>query len=682
MKKSLLLLPLVAVSLAGCNPTITDTSDYGQLLSIEVLDGLQEEYVQDTIVDLTSVSVTATYEGTTLTIEGDDLTFNPTILDTSELGEFDLTISYLTVSVVWTYTVVQYDEIDNISAPDFVTTYYANIALKTSENKRNEFMDREQGYTVGDDNPFKFFPTIYAYDSEGLEMEVTAYHSSSVIQEKVGTEWVTLSGAELEAAVAIDEFASTYDFTEEAIGNTYRLTVRPFGEEYATNPKFATSFEFNVADGYNVYTQDDLSHYNNLSALWDEYRSEQEITPVDINGIFFQNDIVIARNKLPDGFFYMEGDTDVSSGDADYDRVLGSLRDNVDIYHRDILPGESFVFNGNYFNLDFSSLPVVVRESGRIDAEPGKVISHATVLKAGYTNVDEDLGDYTMRNLSVVGNANRTEEVTKSGGAIFTKIQSVDSHLYNLIGSQCFTFILWETWGPNAILEKTRGYDSFSSMLYNWGADSLLIKDSEFIGAGGPIIITDHVSPDANGQGGNQPHTLVENSVMESFVSGNENWFRLVSATGAVPGIVGLGQNLLPVYGTNTITKMININGTDVPHFNMIGLVKDGSAAAPTSTKINGTFQIDDGVALDFSGPFMTAVAPYFPVAAPRFQSSGGQSALFDGEKLVDGTNNPITPYAYTNTNYFTGDYMNLYYNIGAGEGFMGMVFGLVDSAI
>ena len=680
MEKSLLLLPLVAVSLAGCNPTITDTSDYGQLLSIEVLDGLQEEYVEDTIVDLTSVSVTATYEGTTLTIEGDDLTFNPTILDTSELGEFDLTISYLSVSVVWTYTVVQYDEIDNISAPDFVTTYYANIAVKSSENKRNEFMDREQGYTVGDDNPFKFFPTIYAYDSEGLEMEVTAYHSSSVIQEKVGTEWVTLSGAELEAVVAIDEFASTYDFTEEAIGNTYRLTVRPFGEEYAINPKFATSFEFTVADGYNVYTQDDLSHYNNVVALWNEYRSEQEITPVDINGIFFQNDIVIARNKLPDGFFYMEGDSDVSSADADYNRVLGSLRDNVDLYHRDILPGESFVFNGNYFNLDFSSLPVVVRESGRIDAEPGKVISHATVLKAGYTNVAEDLGDYTMRNLSVVGNANRTEEVTKSGGAIFTKLQSVDSHLYNLIGSQCFTFALWETWGPNAIIEKTRGYDSFSSMLYNWGADSLLIKDSEFIGAGGPIIITDHVSPDTNGQGGNQPHTLVENSVMESFVSGNENWFRLVSATAAVPGIVGLGENLLPAYGTNTITKMININGIDVPHFNMVGLVKDGSAAAPTSTKINGTFQIDDGVALDFSGPFMTAVAP-FPVAAPRFQSSGGQSALFDGEKLVDGTNNPITPYAYTNTNYFTGDYMNLYYNIGAGEGFMGMVFGLVDSA-
>jgi hypothetical protein len=61
----------------------------------------------------------------------------------------------------------------------------------------------------------------------------------------------------------------------------------------------------------------------------------------------------------------------------------------------------------------------------------------------------------------------------------------------------------------------------------------------------------------------------------------------------------------------------------------------------------------------------MTAVAPYFPPAAPRFQSSHGEMALFDGEKLVDPMNQPITPYPYTLTNFFQGDYLNLYYNIG-----------------
>lgn len=680
MKKSLLLLPLVAMSLAGCEPPI---EELGDLLDIEVASGLKQEYVQYTIVELDEISVTATFEKKTVTIEGSDLSFDPETLDTSTLGESEITITYLTESVVWTYTVVEYDEIDNISAPDFVTTYLANIEAKDVANKRNEFMDREQGYFVGDDNPFKFFPNIYAYDGDGIEMEVTAYHSVSVVEEKRGTEWVILTGAELDGVVTIDDFASTYDFSEEAIGNTYRLTVRPFGDEYAVNPKFSTSFEFNVADGYNVYKQDDLSHYNNVGTNWDAYRTAKGITPVAINGLFLHGDIEIERSKLPDSFFYMEGDSDINSGDGDYERALGSLRDNVDIYHHDVAPGEAFVFNGNYFSIDYSTLPVVARESGRIDADVGLVISHATLIKAGYAQTGEDLGDYTMRNLRVIGNANRTEAGAKSGGAIFTKLLSVDSHIYNLIGTQCFTFILTELSGPNAIIEKTRGYDSFSSMLYNWGTDNLQIIDSEFIGAGGPIIIADHVSPEEDGTGGNPSHTTFTNTVAESIVTGNENWFRLVHADAALPSILGFGEQVLPNYGTNSITQLININGTDIPHFNMIGVVKDGGASEPSSTKISGSMTIDNGAALDFNGTFMTNSAPY-PPAMPRFESSDGQQALFDGEKLVGLDNNSITPYVYSQTNYFTGPYLNMYVSIGASPtdytaGYMGLVFGLQE---
>ena len=679
MKKSLLLLPLVAMTLVGCDPVV---EDYGALLDIEIASGLQEEYVQYTIVDLSEINVTATFEKKVLTIEGTDLTFDPETLDTTVLGEFEITVTYLTESVVWTYSVVEYDEIDNISAPDFVVVYNANIEEKDLANKRNEFMDREQGYFVGDDNPFKFLPNIYAYDSEGEEMEVTAYHSVSLVQEKRGEEWVTLSGAELDSIVAIDDFASTYDFTEEAIGNTYKLTVRPFGEEYAVNPKFSTSFEFSVADGYNVYKQDDLSHYDNMSANWTSYREDNGITPVAINGLFLHNDIEIQRDKLPDGFFYMEGDSDIQSTDGDYERALGSLRDNVDLYHRDILPGESFVFNGNYFSIEYSTLPVVARESGRIDALPGSVISHATVIKAGFNQTGEDLGDYEMKNLRVIGNANRTEEGEKSGGAIFTKLLSADSHLYNLIGTQCFTFILTEYWGPNATIEKTRGYDSFSSMLYNWGTSNLQIKDSEFIGAGGPIIIADHVSPAADGTGGHISETYFTNTVAESLVTGNENWFRLVHAEPALPLILGMGELLLPNYGTNSITKLVNINGNDIPHFNLVGVIKDGGASEPSSSKISGIMQIDDGAALDFNGEFMSAIASYMPPIMPRFESSDGQRALYDGEKLVNVLNQAIVP---SGSNYFTGPYLNVYVSMGAVDetdfdaGFMGLLFGLLE---
>jgi len=681
MKKSLLVLPLLAVSLAGCDPLPSDSSTgEGALLAIEVASGLKEEYEQDALVDLGEVIVTAHYENADLAILGENLTFNPDSIDTSEIGEFELMITYATESVIWTYAVVEYYEIDNISAPDFVTTYLNNIALKSEANKRSEFMDRAQGYAVGDDNPFRFFPNIYAYNSDDEEIDVTSYHSYSVLRIQNGNDWIMLSGAERDAMVAIDEFASTYDFTEAAIGSTFELTVRPHGDRYAIAPKYSTSFEFSIVDGYNVYTQDDLSHFNNVGTHWDVYRTAHSLTQVALNGLIFQNDIEIVRDNLPDSFFYMPGDPEVSSGDADIARVYGSLRDEISLYHRDILPGEDFVIDGNYFNFDFSTLPVVVREDGRIDALPGLVISHATVIKAGEAQTGENFGHFTMKNLSIVGNANRTEQPEKSGGALFHKVMSVNAHLYNTIATQCFTIFLTELTSPSVVIEKSRGYDTFSSLLYNWGTNDLLIKDSEYIGAGGPVIINDHVSPEADGTGGNQPHTKVENSILESFVSGNENWFRLVDATAAVPGIISIGDNLLPAYGTNSITKDININGVNVPHFNLIALIKDGAIAKPTSSKVNGTFQIDDTIALDLAGPFMSGVAA-FPVAMPRFQSSDGQVALFDGEKLVDTANQAIIPYAYTGENYFAGDYMNMYYNIGSGDGFMGFTFGLIDSA-
>ncbi|MFA5421263.1 MAG: hypothetical protein WC344_00505 [Bacilli bacterium] len=686
MKKSLLFLPLVMMSLAGCDPVV---EEYGDLLDIEVASGLQEEYVQYTVVDLNEVSVTATFENKTITINGANLTFTPTTLNTSELGEFDITVAYETESIVWTYTIVQYDEITNIGAPEFVTNYTANIATKSAENKRNEFKDLKQGYFVGDDNPFIFFPTIYAYDSEGEEMNVTAYHSSSVVKEKRGDEWVTLTGAELDAAVAIDEFASSYDFAEAAIGKTYSLSVRPAGDEYATAPKFETSFIFTIANGYNVYKQDDLSHFDNINVnIWNSYRTAKGITQVDIDGLFFHNDIKIERDKLPDGFFYMEGDSDAPTDGADYPRIIGSLRDDVGVYYRDILPSEDFVINGNYFNLDYSSLPVVVREakdSVESPTEEGKVISHATVIKAGNAQTGDDLGDYELKNLSVVGNANRTEEAVKSGGAIFSKTLSVDSLVYNVIATQCFTIFLTEFSGPNATIEKTRGYDSFSSMLYNFGTTNLLIKDCEFIGAGGPVLISDHVYADeVTGEGGYQPQTLVQNSLLESYVTGDENWFRLVSATGAAAQLVALGTQLLPYYGSKSIVKMITVTGKPDPiaHFNMIGLIKDGGVAEPTSAKVNGKIQIDENVALDFKGAFMTSASGFGPEYA-RFQSSDGPAALLNPnpQGLISVGGVPIaTKYEPgAPANYFTGDYMNVYYNIGSGTGFMGMVFGLVE---
>ena len=671
---------VLLTTLAGCTPTKDE-----ELVSISVKSGLKEDYQAGETVDLKAVEVDALYDDNSKkVIKGKDLTFSPVKLDTEVLGEGEITITYLTKSVVWKYFVSETFEIDNLSAPKFVSDYFANIGEK--ENKRAEFMDREQGYHVGSDNEFVFFPIVNAYNYKGDEVVLNELPMVVVLEEKTTLGGYTLlSGKALDDVVTIDNVKGRYQFSKLAEGKSFRLTVRPEGDEYLDDEVYETSFEFNVVSGYNVYNQDDLSHFDNVGAPWAAYRSAHNLEALPVNGLILHNDLEIEAENLPDGFFYKEGDEDLKSTDEDYARTLNSLRDSISLYQRDIKKGEEFTINGNYFNLSYLDLPVVTRDTEKITGV-GSVVSHATIFQAGlrtkeFATNPEDQGQFILKNLSVTGNANRSEAGPKSGGAIFDKISSVKAHIYNTIVTQAFTAHFPKYQSTETIVEKSRGYDSFSTLFYSWGAPNFIIKDSEFIGAGGPVIITDHVDGSSvDATGGYVSHTKVINSRLESFVSGTENWFQLVNASAAVPQLSALGQGLLPNYGSNTIGRTVNINGTPVFQFNLISVLKAGSVAGPTSTPIRGTFVFDEDTALDLEGPFMQATS-MFPLAAPRFQSSGGQVALFDGSKLIGADGQPVPPYPMTQTNYFTGDYMNLYLNTG-GTGFMGLVFGLATPEI
>lgn len=574
-----------------------------------------------------------------------------------------------------------------IDAPAFVDSYRANIGEKS--NKRNEFMDRGQGYFVGTDNEFRFFPEVLATDDEDQIVEITNYPMNTKVELKVLGEFVEQKGSNLEELVTIDKENNTYKFSEEAVGESIRLTVWPEGSIYENKERFQTSFAFEVAKGFNVYTQEDLHHYDNLNEEWVAYRSEKGLTQIDINGVILHNDIKIKAEHLPKGFFYQETDSDVKQDDGDIDRVVGSLRDFKYLYHRGFEGEEEFVFNGNYFNFDFSAIPLIVRENGRIDASAGKVVSHSAVLGAGkeaFLPEGVEPTKFTLKNMSIIGNANRTEAVEKSGGVIFNKMWSVDAEVYNTIITQAFTFYFPHFHTPKMLINKSRGYDSFSSMFYNWGGSNLIIRDSEFIGAGGPVIISDHVDHDNDGEGGYISGTVVENSVLESFVSGTENWFTLVGAAAAATQLTGVGM-FLSQYGTNGILRTVEIEGKPVAQFSLIGVIKSSKMQGVAFDKIQGTFKVDENTPLDFRSPLMNATAGQ-DVRAPRIQSGDGRFVIMgqqgDQQFLIDPLTEQMVPtYAVSNTNVFGGDVLNIYFNIQTGEvpdaGFMGLIFQLVD---
>jgi hypothetical protein len=100
-----------------------------------------------------------------------------------------------------------------------------------------------------------------------------------------------------------------------------------------------------------------------------------------------------------------------------------------------------------------------------------------------------------------------------------------------------------------------------------------------------------------NGEG-YEPHTVIEDSVLRAFATGNERWFQLVGAKAqAVPYITQLGSYMFPVYGRTSIT-IPSYEDVEEPHFSIVGIIKDGSVETLSTDPVKGVFQIDDKVGI------------------------------------------------------------------------------------
>ncbi len=553
--------------------------------------------------------------------------------------------------------------VNSVALGSSFVVYNANKALK--DNKNTEFFDLTQNYFVGDDNPWSFKP-----DTSFIKINLT----TNVITPVEVSEWeydITLEVLVENAFVkadssfvdAIDTKAVTVNFSEKAIGHSFRISCCPqkLTEKQAQNKaKFTVSFEFDVIDGYNCYFASDLAYLDNRAsstaegAAWDSYRTEHKIdTSINPQAIIFQRNISLTKKDLPGLFFYSE--SDLSKTDSDYERTLGSLKDYYSIYQRNLAKDEKFLFEGNYFTLDTSSIPVVTRESGNITAE-GEVISHATVIR--YSG--EMSGDVTMKDLNFIGNAPKVEDTLKSGGLIVLKVEGPKFLAYNNI-----TICTFIAYFPNYTLakftmDKCKAYDSFNSFIYNWGSPDVEVFNCEMIGAGGPVIIQDHVDA-KNADGGRVGSTIIKNSKLASYVTGSEGWFSVVHASAIMPLVKSMdalfnpfGRSFLKTNKDKTLT-----------YLNAISVNKSGSTQGLTKEKIKGNITIDGhNFCYGEDNPVLAQVlTATFENGAPAFESSNATVSdgygYTDGTGLFDATNTQIV--SPTNSIY-SGNYICLYY--------------------
>lgn len=579
--------------------------------------------------------------------------------------------------------------------------YMKNKGVKT--NKKNEFFDKTSTLKVGDDNDFVVMPAVtFGKIKPGTQFTTPVIPSEWTYE--ISFARITADGSVKVAADEVENYVEKIDyvncvvnFAEGAIGSTFEISVVPTGltdKQKENVAKYMAKMTVEVVDGFNVYDAKELSVINNYyGSYWlcenSTWRNFKEENGIDVDyapsNVLLQTNVKINAADLPKGFFFNKGDKDLE-GSADYDRALGSLRDGACLYYRNVAENETFTLEGNYFTLDASAIPLVVRPENKV-AESENFQSHAQLF---FVDVFNDKEETCFKNLNLIGNAPRVEDTNKSGGIIIIKSGKKGVHFYNNI-SNCWYINYFPYYSTGTKIEKCKAYDSFNTIVYSWGSTGTVIKDSELIGAGGPAIIADHVSPKAE-DGGSPSEISVIDSEIHSYVAGTEGWFtQFTGATQAATLIKSLNAAFANPYFKRSFVyekvgdeyKLTSVGDASKVYFlDFVALYKSGEAVGLSADVITGKFAVKKGetanVPMDFGTyPDETANAEYRAMVAmllantlgktAAFQTSVGGLAYMGQNGLLDLTNSQIVD---PENNIFKGDSLYIYYNG------MGMCFG------
>lgn len=561
----------------------------------------------------------------------------------------------------------QEDTITSLIKPTFLNKYelhtaelepVAGIATRSNPN-RSSFYQNEQGtkdvYKVGNQNEFKVSVTANAID-EDLEEEVIANPFTTTKFELFdGTKYNAISEGDLAQHVSITN--KGYKFTEASSGKRYKVTISVDETKYASVSEYCDDivFEVEVFDGYNVYTKQELTVYDNFQTAWNDIKAENGLTDVVAKGIALHADLEITNDDLPAAFKYSA--SDVATYKASYpddfskwvakkganrptqeerdafDAAAGtalltdSVKDWTTVFNRRTATTDEFKFEGNYFTIDASKIKQIhafggnplgngtVNTEYQPDSETeGSNGSHGQFFGIN-TEQDSGGGNYYFNNMTVIGNGNRSSDDNYLGGLITLKTKSVTLRNRNILTSRTFITFLTEKQDrerPAAELEtktyfdRVKNFDSYNSLLYIWGTGVNVLTNSYMVGAGGALALLDDINAHKADDYHGTPVVDAYNCYLSNPVKGTEPWFVNHKATSLVQLMQGfgmeqawLGRNA-KAHGTHM--NILGTDGTDA-YLDLLAIVIDGSAPlgnyySKGGSPLKGSFNIYNDAAL------------------------------------------------------------------------------------
>ena len=638
IKLSTLLIGLLSLTaLAGCNPSGESTSSISSSDGSSTTSTPSDIYIEEVTLSKTETNILiGSSEKLTATFKPSNATKAELVWssDDTSVATVDQT-GLVTAKKVGTTNikVAPKDNNSNIAPAACKVTVRDNVVLssvslkhefvlfeqnRAKDDKNDDgFYDHAQTYKVGDDNKFNVKPALTVLDATTYQpVNASRWLYDFTISAKLGDQVV---GEEY--FKVLDARECDVKFTEAAVGKTFTISVAPGGVDASRVASLTKSFTVDVVDGYNVYNAKELGYFDTRpqnttvdgadieddkvwECKWEEFKTANGM---DANyhpaSLLFQTDITVKPEDLPANFFYTKAQA-TALNDA---KAEGSLYDYIYLYERSI-PG-SVTVDGNYFDLDFSEIPLITRERARPTAV-GAVVGHSAAFKA----IDGE--DVTFRNINMTGNAkNAVGDGDKifGGGIMFVKGSgSKTLRAENIIATKFFITFFGEDpyYDDHPFtkfdLEKVKCFNNYNSFMYNWGSQ-ITASNSLFRSCGGPVIIQDHThtddyeSQDGLTVYGNAPTTTFVDCTIKNYVTGQEAWFQQFGATSVTSDIKMLSDLF---YATGLPKSFVtNEKGegklyqalaaaNQSAYFNFIVLNKSGDAQGITAYPACGTVNI------------------------------------------------------------------------------------------
>ncbi len=615
-----------------------------KILSAQIVSGTMETTVaKGAQIDTSNAKALIEYKDDYKTVSASELEFGT--VDTSVVGTTKMKVKYgdyefeVTIKVVATEA-----DVSSISSLEsgVLNDYKENKKQQATdeEGKRNEFYDSSAPLYVGDDNKFDFRIEAKGLDGANRYTEVTKFTKNITVELKdENTDTYTVLDADtLATYVDLDIENATFDFVDGvATDRDFRITVEAVNKNPSVREEL-TKFtaEIRVIDGYNVYNATDLSIYDNCDkdGIWTAKKAATGMTDKNTNAIIFQDNIKITRDDVPAGYFWNK-DVDGHAYQVRQDKLVdkdgkkeydleGSLKDyySTGLYRRELADGETFDIKGNYFRLDLSDFPKALCNgapawrdrddeddscSEWVSASKNEMMTaHICVFYNTLRSGDIDDDEYAktlnvapeinVSDIGFIGNGALNNDVENSGSIILMKVAWINFNAYNTLQHNFYIGYFFErglsdteTNGEKTgtfVVDKCKGYDSYQCLFYIWGGEHVLIKNSEFVGAGGPAIIANHADMDNHNIDTGYPAYIdIIASNISSKVVGTEPWFVNYGATEIISNMKLLDGLYTGNMGLPNTGKSILVSEDGVEKMDLVGILMSDDVLSGTPIK-------------------------------------------------------------------------------------------------